>query len=150
MAYAESTSVPVERSKAEVERLLAKYGASDFGYIQRPDAAHLMFRANDRNVMFKIGLPKPGERRPRNSRSSPEVLRDREIRRRWRALTLVIKAKLESVASGIEVFEDAFLAQIVLPNGSTVGDQVRGNIAEAYKHHANMPLLPAWGGEPKK
>lgn len=147
MAYAESTSVPVERSRAEVERLLTKYGATDFGYINRPDSAHLMFRASDRNVMFKLTYPKAGERRPRNSRSSSEVLREKEIRRRWRALGLVIKAKLESVASGIEVFEDAFLAQIVLPGGRTVGEEIRGNIMEAYKHNSSVPLLPAWGGQ---
>lgn len=147
MAYAESTSVPVDRSRAEIERLLTKYGATDFGYIQRGDGAHLMFRANDRNVMFRVGYPKAGERRPRNSRTSAEVLREREIRRRWRALGLVIKAKLESVASGIEVFEDAFLAQIVLPGGKTVGDEVRGNIATAYEQNGGVRLLPAWSGE---
>jgi hypothetical protein len=161
MAYAESTSVPVERSRAEVEKLLTKYGATDFGYIMRPDACHVMFRAKERNVMFRIALPRPGSVKEgvgftrsgysrRKVRVTAEDMRDREVRRRWRALALVIKAKLESVASGIEVFEDAFLAQIVLPGGRTVGEEIRGNIAEAYKHNSNVPLLPAWGGKPSE
>ena len=51
-----------------------------------------------------------------------------EVRRRWRALLLVIKAKLESVESGIETFEEAFASQIVLANGQTVGAVARASI----------------------
>lgn len=32
MAYASDTSVPVDRSKAEIERILERYGASAFMY----------------------------------------------------------------------------------------------------------------------
>jgi len=30
--YAEGTEVPIDRSKAEIERVLAKYGADEFVY----------------------------------------------------------------------------------------------------------------------
>ena len=69
------------------------------------------------------------------------------MRQKWRALALVIKAKLEAVESGIAVFEDEFMAYIVLPGGEeTVGDFMRPQIAEAYRIGAapNMlPMLPA-------
>jgi hypothetical protein len=52
---------------------------------------------------------------------------------RWRALLLVIKAKLESVESNIETFEHAFLAQIVMPNDQTVSEILNPIIAFAYK-----------------
>jgi hypothetical protein len=45
-------------------------------------------------------------------------------RQRWRALALVIKAKLEAVTSGISTFEAEFLANTMLPDGRTVGDVV--------------------------
>jgi hypothetical protein len=67
-------------------------------------------------------------------------------RQRWRALALVIKAKLEVVESGISIFEDEFMANIVLPGGDTVGDFRRLQIAEAYrigKAPDVLPMLPA-------
>jgi hypothetical protein len=39
---------------------------------------------------------------------------EQAVRQRWRALVLVIKAKLEAVESGITSFEDEFLAHTVL------------------------------------
>ena len=67
-------------------------------------------------------------------------------RQRWRALLLVIKAKLESVENTIETFEQAFLENIVLPNDKTVADTVAPAIAVAYKD-GKMPkaLMPAEG-----
>jgi hypothetical protein len=40
-------------------------------------------------------------------------------------LLLANKAKLSSVEDGIETFEDAFLAHIVMPDGTTVSQHVR-------------------------
>ena len=40
---------------------------------------------------------------------------EQERRRLWRALLLNIKAKLEAVESGISVFDEEFMAHIVLP-----------------------------------
>jgi len=54
----------------------------------------------------------------------------------------VIKAKLEAVEAGIAVFEDEFMANIVLPNGSTVSQFMLPQIAQAYES-GNMPnMLP--------
>ena len=43
MAYAENTSVSVERSRMELERTLARYGASSHGYVSEPTCAMVMF-----------------------------------------------------------------------------------------------------------
>ena len=56
---------------------------------------------------------------------------ERAERQRWRALLLVLKAKLESVESNIETFENAFLAQIVMPGDQTVADLVGPHIIDA-------------------
>src|SRR5262245_58827441 len=119
MAYAQDTSVPVERSRQEIERLLIKHGAKDRGQTTGEKECSIFFRAHGRNVLFRLPMPDARWRRT-NAKGLQLYTSDRdraqEERRRWRALCLVIKAKLESVASGIEVFEDAFLAQIMLPN----------------------------------
>jgi hypothetical protein len=58
-------------------------------------------------------------------------------------LALVIKAKLEAVASGITTFEDEFMAHIMMPDGLTVGKHIKPTIAAAYASGKMIPLLPA-------
>ena len=62
-----------------------------------------------------------------------KILAERQ-RQRARALLLVIKAKLESIDSGVETFEQAFLANIVMSDGATVYDRVRSDMALEYKN----------------
>ena len=64
--------------------------------------------------------------------SSQQEAWEQACRQRWRALDLVVKAKLEAVESGISVFEEEFLANIVLPNGQTVKDLVIPEVEHAY------------------
>jgi hypothetical protein len=64
------------------------------------------------------------------------------VRQRWRALALVIKAKLEAVEAGITIFEEEFLAHIVLPDGRTAGEYMVPQIEESYRTKQMPPLLP--------
>ncbi len=135
--YAERTAVPVERSKAEIERILGRYGAHEFGYAIKGKMAAIMFSANGKHLRFILPLPLEGEynRTPTGKVRGRGVMQEAlatETRRRWRSLALNIKAKLDSVDTGIEVFEQAFLAQIVLPDGHTVGEHVIPKVEEAY------------------
>jgi hypothetical protein len=153
MPYAENTSVPVDRSRAEIEKILTRYGATHFMYGYNEDEAVVMFivpieENAARQVRFKIGMPDKNDPRftrtpsGRRSRSPDQMLAEYEKagRQRWRALALVIKAKLEAVESGITEFEEEFMAHIVLPDGTTVGDFVRPKIATAYAS-GKMPQL---------
>ena len=63
-------------------------------------------------------------------------------RRLCRALLLVLKAKLEAVASGVALFEDEFLANIVLPSGALVASEIRPRLAAAYEGREMPALLP--------
>jgi hypothetical protein len=67
---------------------------------------------------------------------------EQEERQKYRALLLVIKAKLESVESEIETFEQAFLAHLALPGSSTqtVGEWLTPQIEKAYRE-GSMPML---------
>ncbi|WP_162792343.1 hypothetical protein [Novosphingobium sp. P6W] len=51
----------------------------------------------------------------------------------------------EAVESGIAVFEEEFLADIVVPNGRTIGEETRPLIAQAYSDGAMANLLLAVG-----
>ena len=140
MKYAENTSVSVEKSKAEIEILLQRYGADQFLNAWEEGRAMIQFRANGKYVKFILPLPNKTDekflRHPRFYRtySSEKSLQlwEQACRQAWRALALVVKAKLEAVESGITSFEEEFFAHIVLPNGKTVFQETHKNVELAY------------------
>jgi len=146
--YAASTEVSSSRSREEIERILERYGADQFMYGWQDDAAMVAFRMEGRQVRFVLPMPSKTERRfthhSRGTRTPDAALKEWEqaVRQRWRALALVIKAKLEAVESGISIFEDEFLANIVLPNNQLAGEWLRPQIASAYSSGAMPKLLP--------
>lgn len=138
--YAKGTTVPPERTRSEIETTLRRYGATSFVSGYEPGRAFLGFVALERNVRFVLSLPNADDNQFRydgrgrwRDVDQKQKAADDEERRLWRCLLLAIKAKLEVVESGIESFEDAFLANIVLPGGQTVSERIRPDIAKAYE-----------------
>lgn len=107
--YAEATKVPIERSRAEIERVLQKYGCDAFAFGWSQTGAMVQFGYKGRQVKLDIDVPK-GE----------DVREQRRARQRWRILLLLIKAQIEAVEIGLMSFEEAFLPWMLLENGSTV------------------------------
>lgn len=138
MTYAKDTKVPAEQTRLEIERTLKRYGARSFAYFTEPDRAIIVFEAHERRMRFDLPLP------------AGDTDKEAKVKRaKWRALLLCIKAKLESVESKIETFEDAFLAHVVMPDGRTVGEHARPRIATAYESGEVQALLPGpKGGKP--
>jgi hypothetical protein len=155
MAFAENTQVPVERSRAEIETMLRRYGASQFVSGWDADKAVVGFSAQARQLRFVLKMPAKDEKRflqthhknrhfaTTNSKEQATRLYEQEVRRLWRALALSIKAKLEAVESGIETFEEAFMPHIVLPDGSTVGQFISPQLERVYAGGEMPRLLPA-------
>jgi hypothetical protein len=135
--YAQDTIVPVAKSRAEIEQLLERHKAKQYGTAVDYDllVARVQFRLQDRIVRFVVALP--------DRKKLTQQKYERAERQRWRALLLVLKAKLESVESSIETFEHAFLSQIVMPNDQTVAEIVLPQIAESYKT-GKMKALAAY------
>ena len=137
--YAAQTTVSVESSRAEIERTLSRYGAESFAYGWDREKATVQFATDDRVIRFILTMPARDDKeftvhsRGRRTPDAAEKLWEQACRQRWRALNLVIKAKLEAVAAGISEFEDEFLAHIVLPDGTTAGEWLRPQIESAYK-----------------
>jgi hypothetical protein len=146
--YAETTTVSPEKSRADIEQVLTRYGAERFAYMTEPGRAAVMFDLKDRRVRFMISIPGGADFAYKQGRYGREkrtdIQRDKawaqEVRRRWRALYLVIKAKLEAVESGIETLDEAFLSHMVLPTGQTFAEWVTPQLTAAM---VDMPpLLP--------
>lgn len=128
--YAKRTVVPVERSRGQITTLLERHNASRIMIGYDEECAGVGFLLANTVIRFTVKLP------PRAD--------EQRIRQRWRALLLALKAKLECVESGIETFEEAFLAHIVVPGtGRTVGDDLIPRLAE-LTGDCGLPQLPGW------
>lgn len=149
MPYAEKTEVPVERTKAEIERLVVeKHGADQYmtGQQLNPPRAMIQFRMENRIIRFELPLPLD----PRDPVGNQSKRTAQQMRTRWRALLLVIKAKLEAVERGVTTFEEEFLAHIVMPGDKTIGQYVIPQIDTAYTSGRLPRMLPQFAGEEGK
>lgn len=130
--YAADTIVPVERSRAEIEALLKRFGADQVGSALSATHAQIMFRAHNRTIRFDLPLSVTANDREKAQRD----------RAAWRALVLSIKAKVVAVESGIVTFEVEFMPQTVMPDGRTVSQHALPAIEDAYKNRKTAALLP--------
>lgn len=130
--YASDTSVSVSRSRDELETTIAKYGGTHFAYATTPESAVILFVFNNRKVRFTLVLPDKFDKAfthtptGRNTRTDGERIKawEQACRARWRALNLVVKAKMEAIECGITTFEEEFLAHFVTISGETVGQKI--------------------------
>lgn len=149
MAYAETTTVPFEKSMAEIVGIVRRAGASQI--IQAEDDGEFMiqFTLAERQIRFRLPLHTTyyGPARSGNGRviDGEKVLEQRN-RQRGRALLLVIKAKIESIASDIETVEQAFLANVVTVGNLTVHERIAQSLAEEYRTGLPSPMAGLLGG----
>lgn len=137
--YAEGTEVPVDRSRSEIERLLKSHGATGFASSWDRDRYCIIFELKSRRVRFDVAAPEPKKYRDQKKW-------DAEDRRRWRALVLILKAKLELVASGDTDFEAEFLANLVLRGGETLGARLLPTLTDVLDTGKMPPMLPRGEG----
>lgn len=147
MAFAENTTVPVERSVAEIVALVKRAGAERIAQFDEPERFTVQFTMAGRMVRFRVAMPSM-ESMPQRDGRGRTLTRVQRIdraaqaaRQRARALLLVIKAKLESVASEVETFEQAFLANVVMADGQTIYDRIAAPVALEYETGGAAMLL---------
>lgn len=130
--YAANTQVSVEKSKGEIERILRRYGADGFGHYTKGDRAFVAFEMEGRPFRIDLPMPDPNasvftHTATRNRARDPEA-RDREYekacRQRWRAICLMLKAKLEAVDIGVSSLDGEFMPYMVLPGGQTIAEKM--------------------------
>jgi len=131
--FAKNTTVPVARSKQKIEELLESYGIEEsfLGRSPRGDGIGWKYKGK----VYKMSVPTPGKDK------KTEKQYQQELRQRWRILFMSMKMKFEEIEAGVISFEDQFLAQTSLPDGTTVADFMRlpENISRLKK--TEMPKL---------
>jgi hypothetical protein len=127
--YAQNTSVSIERSQAEIQKILRNYGAKRFGTMEDEDKLYLMFEYNNLSIQYDVPLPKKeeflktdmGRNRKQNQ---AQATYEQAIRQRWRAMVIGVKAKLEFINDGISTFEEEFGMKVIMPDGQTLGSHL--------------------------
>lgn len=153
--YAANTTVGQDQSEAEIKRTLRRYGADQLLVGEAGRQHYLAFRLRGRCYRLQVTMPERAAREfthtpGRGLERTPEqalAAWEQACRQRWRALALVILAKLEAVEAGITSMEQEFLPAMVLPDGRTFAEWAEPQLA-AIADSGRMPtlLLPASSG----
>ena len=140
MPYAQGTSVPIDRSRAEIERIIGRYGATKYGTWSEPTRATVQFVVRSgRQVQIPVPMPTVKDA-PRGTRE-PEKWVEAEGRRRWRVLVITLKAMLEAVESRLFTFDQVFLSHMVIPGTArTLGDELIPRLPALYSG-TSLPRL---------
>jgi len=139
--YAANTTVDSDRSIAEMRKILTRYGANKSAYDLDELQATIAFELQGRRIKFVTPLPDPRSSdfthtpstRVRRSDTAVQQAYEQAIRQRFRALALLVKAKLEAIELGTATFESEMLNKTLLPNGMTVEEWI--------EPQGKMPLL---------
>lgn len=150
--------VSIARSRDEIERLLVRHAATGFLYGEQGEQAMIAFELEGRRYRMMLRYPDVESievRRNQYTRSQSDAQRiraayEQEKQRLWRGLALLVKAKLEAVASGISTLEEEMLYYTVMPDGETVGEWLEPQIREVYRSGKMPPLLPGVKGNQKQ
>lgn len=139
--YAYKTDVEVSKSRAEIEAQVSRAGAHQVlgGWDNHTRSGFVAFTLNGRQ--YRLDVP----RKEYGSRDKDQV--DRE---RWRALLLIVKARLELVRAELSTVEQEFLPHLMLPNGKPVAEVIMPAIEAMYQDGQMRPLLPMFTGEGSK
>src|SRR5260370_42704641 len=79
---------------------------------------------------------------PQGTEEQMQTAIEQEKQRLWRGLALLVKAKLEAIASGISTMEEELLSYTVMPGGQTVGEWLEPQLEEAYRTGKMPPVIP--------
>jgi hypothetical protein len=133
MRYAARTKVPISKSRLEIEAIISRYKADQFGIALTTGKAMIQFRMKNWMLRFILPLPSTTEQ---------------DQRERWRALCLIIKAKFAAVDSKVTTLEEEFEAHIVMPDGKTMHEHLAPKLKQLQESgHMPESLLPDYTKE---
>lgn len=162
MRYAKGTEVSSGKSREEVEKVLRAYGADSFVSAWKEGKVIIEFSTSETalkglRIRFEMRIPSVKEDTYRlnkwGNERHPDVAREsweKDVRQHWRALALLVKAKMAAVEAGITTFEEEFLSHVVVPipgGTSTVGKWFIPQLPAVYENGKMPPLLPEGGTE---
>jgi hypothetical protein len=110
-------------------------GIAMIGFAFKGVSVRIMLQLPQRDDEQFTKTPTGKDRKPAAAFSAWE----QGCRQRWRALALVVKAKLEA---GIATFEQEFMPYLVLPDGQTVGEKLLPQITKGISAGKMPRALP--------
>lgn len=155
--FAKGTKTDIATSEAQIKKMLQREGADAIAIVEGRSHAQVAFQLKERSIRFNLPLPARDDPKfifkvvfgrigdtphPKATQDGLWVQANRE---RWRQLHLCIKAKLESIAQGIETFDEAFLAHVVMADGQTVGEKTIPEMQAQLQGAAPRSLLLGHG-----
>lgn len=147
MSFASGTTVPVVKSRLEIEALLVKHKATTAAAGFDEQRAIVAFTMQGRRIQFTIPLPRrdepqfvfvKGSNWNKLTQAKGDDLFQAACRQKWRALLLALKAKFVALEENLETFDQVFLAHVLLDDGQTVYEAMTRVSA-----NGGAPLLPA-------
>lgn len=148
--YAEGTSVGIDRTISEIQKLVKAHKATSWRYEEVDDVTPayrtISFVLQGRLIRFTVEEAPLSEfkRTPtgllRTDASMVKVA-DEENRRRWRAVLLYVKASIEAMYSGVPQLRHALLPYVVMEDDESVGDKVEAQFAEQERRR-EIHMLP--------
>jgi len=152
LKYAEKTSVSAHRSIEEIDHILKRYGATQFATGRDDEGRRAIVTFKIKGIAYKLEIPLPDpkdfefriSRGFKYKRTPLQItqLYEQSYKQRWRAMALVIKAKLEAAEAGISSIEQEFMQNILLPDGRTVKDVIIPQLAAAVQGGQMLKELP--------
>lgn len=139
--YAKNANVSVEQTQLEIQKLLQKNGATKFGIDFTSNT--LLFELKQKSIKLIVPLPSISDfeftlAHIKRQQYQIEKVYEQAIKQRWRALLLIVKAKMEAISSRITTIEQEFLPSILLPNGQTLSQYIIPQLSNTNI----FPLLP--------
>lgn len=142
--YAKGTAVSTEKSLNEIRATLKRYDATSFVMMEQENQVIVAFEMVNRRVRFVLPLPIQNNFRVKArgiTKLATKEQWDQAVRECYRALLLTIKAKLQSVQSGIETMDEAFMAQMVIADGRTMSEWAKPQIEKLYGKDQKLPPM---------
>lgn len=137
----EGTTVPVERSREQIETMITKAGGARVSFISTgatTDAVLFWMRGTWVTLPVKW---EPAACAPPLTRSGVEWSR-RDRMRAYRLVHAVVKVRLEAIRDGYETFQQAFLPYLLLPTGETVGEAYAARADHTWPKDSTPPIAP--------
>jgi hypothetical protein len=146
--FASGTNVSPARSREELDKMLKKYGATGFGYVDQKVAAAIIFEINGRTYRYLVAMPQRDDFKTNPTTGyklgaeGQNRLWEQATREQWRALVATIKGMLIAVDYGIKTFEEVFLNHVVMSNGQTVAEYIEPQLGDMYRTGQLPKMLP--------
>jgi Lon protease-like protein len=113
--YVRGASITASAYQEEIRQMLTGSGATGFRCTCEDGRAAIAFSSGGRRFRIVLALPRAAEEPLQPPSRGQARTAQESARQRWRALSQLIRAKLDAVAAGIVTIDQEFLAYGLAP-----------------------------------